>query len=120
MLLAGRWDYQSKGIMDATHLRWFTAPTYQALFEDNGYVVDHVGSANPLSQKAWLANALLFKRWEHLFYTQIFLRGHLPRIAPVSNLGAKSEDNGWTPMAQKTPLMADATVAVKPELSLGN
>jgi ubiquinone/menaquinone biosynthesis C-methylase UbiE len=120
MLLVGRWDYQGKGIMDATHLRWFTAQTYQALFEDSGYVVDHVGSANPFSRKARLANALLFKRWEHLFYTQIFLRGHLPDVTPASNTDAKSESSEWTPMVKTASLTADATVAAKLKLSTGN
>jgi ubiquinone/menaquinone biosynthesis C-methylase UbiE len=77
MVLSGRWQYESKGIMDATHLRWFTAQTYRELFESNGYVVDHVGSANPFSRKARIANALLLGRLEHLFYTQIFLRAHV-------------------------------------------
>ena len=78
MLLAGRWEYAHSGIMDTTHLRWFTAHSYRALFEENGYIVDHVGPANPLRRKARLVNALLFNRWEHLFYTQIYLRGHKP------------------------------------------
>ena len=78
MMLAGRWQYESKGIMDATHLRWFTAGTYRELFENNGYMVDHVGPANPFSRKARIANALLLGRLHHLFYTQIFLRAHVP------------------------------------------
>jgi SAM-dependent methyltransferase len=105
MLLAGRWDYEGKGIMDATHLRWFTAQTYQALFEDNGYMVDHVGSANPLSRKARLANALLFKRWEHLFYTQIFLRGHLEDPKATGDAQPKSPAGEWMPATEMTPLM---------------
>lgn len=83
MVVAGRWDYEGKGIMDATHLRWFTARSFRALFADAGYAVDQVGPANPLSGKARLANALTFRRWEHLFYTQIFLRGHVP--GPADN-----------------------------------
>jgi methionine biosynthesis protein MetW len=41
-LLRGRFNYQPTGIMDATHLRWFTAETLNRLFTAAGYrVVDH-------------------------------------------------------------------------------
>lgn len=36
MLLFGRFDYEETGIMDATHLRWFTAASLKKLFEHNG------------------------------------------------------------------------------------
>jgi methionine biosynthesis protein MetW len=41
-LLCGRFDYQSCGIMDATHLRWFTERSLRALFESSGYRVEAV------------------------------------------------------------------------------
>jgi hypothetical protein len=37
-LLFGRFDYEPVGIMDATHLRWFTEKTLRTLFEQNGLV----------------------------------------------------------------------------------
>jgi hypothetical protein len=99
--------------MDATHLRWFTSQTYQALFEDSGYVVDHVGSANPLSRKARLANALLLKRWEHLFYTQIFLRGHVGDQKVAGDAQPISPAGEWKPAAEMTPLMNARTFVAK-------
>jgi methionine biosynthesis protein MetW len=41
-LLRGRFDYQPCGIMDATHLRWFTESSIRALFEATGYRVDRI------------------------------------------------------------------------------
>lgn len=38
-LLAGRFDYDRFGIMDATHLRWFTRRTLGLLFERTGFTV---------------------------------------------------------------------------------
>jgi methionine biosynthesis protein MetW len=38
-LLAGRFDYQNCGIMDATHLRWFTRRTIREFFERLGFHV---------------------------------------------------------------------------------
>jgi SAM-dependent methyltransferase len=76
MLLRGRWDYEPEGIMDETHLRWFSPATYRQLFEKAGYVVDRVGPAWPLRWKQRLANVLLLRRFEYLFHTQIELRAH--------------------------------------------
>jgi hypothetical protein len=36
-LLFGKFDYQERGIMDKTHLRWFTRRTARKLLEDHGY-----------------------------------------------------------------------------------
>ena len=39
-LLQGRFDYMKLGILDDTHLRFFTRKTIEELFENSGYVVD--------------------------------------------------------------------------------
>lgn len=39
-LLLGQFDYTPYGIMDDTHLRFFTRRTFRALFLENGYAVD--------------------------------------------------------------------------------
>ncbi|MCX6345749.1 MAG: class I SAM-dependent methyltransferase [Armatimonadetes bacterium] len=39
-LLLGRFDYQPCGILDRTHLRFFTAKTIRELFGDSGYRID--------------------------------------------------------------------------------
>lgn len=41
-LLAGRFDYQRLGLLDETHLRFFTLTGVRALFEDAGYAVHRV------------------------------------------------------------------------------
>jgi len=38
-LLAGRFNYQDSGIMDATHLRWFTRRTIREFIEREGFEV---------------------------------------------------------------------------------
>lgn len=38
-LLIGNWDYTDTGIMDRTHLRWFTFGTWQHLITSSGYAV---------------------------------------------------------------------------------
>lgn len=38
MLLEGRWDYQGTGLLDATHLRWFTKTSLRAMLANAGLV----------------------------------------------------------------------------------
>jgi methionine biosynthesis protein MetW len=38
-LLFGRFDYADTGIMDATHLRWFTRKTLRKLFSNQGFKI---------------------------------------------------------------------------------
>jgi len=41
-LLQGRFEYTEFGILDNTHLRFFTAKTVEALFRDSGYFIDSI------------------------------------------------------------------------------
>ncbi len=76
LLLAGRFDYLDRGILDHTHLRFFTERSLRALVADAGLVVERFAATPaPLYQvlparfhqpwlavtyrlNAWLANAL--------------------------------------------------------------
>jgi SAM-dependent methyltransferase len=75
MLLRGGWDYALVGIMDKTHLRWFTPDSYRRLFEDCGYQVEFSGPALPLRAKARWFDRLTFGRLRHLLHTQLYLKG---------------------------------------------
>lgn len=50
-LAGGRWDYDANGVLDITHLRFFTRATLRELFEQTGF--DVVG-LEPLLQVAML------------------------------------------------------------------
>jgi O-antigen biosynthesis protein len=39
-LAAGRFDYASEGLLDATHLRFFTRATISRMFNDAGYTIE--------------------------------------------------------------------------------
>lgn len=46
-LLCGRFDYRDCGIMDATHLRWFTRRTLHSFFWNLGFsITDHLYAIN--------------------------------------------------------------------------
>jgi methionine biosynthesis protein MetW len=51
-LLRGRFDYEEYGVMDRTHLRWFTLETGRALLEGQGYRVEQVRIAGSGLQNA--------------------------------------------------------------------
>jgi 2-polyprenyl-3-methyl-5-hydroxy-6-metoxy-1,4-benzoquinol methylase len=78
MLIAGEWSLADLGVMDRTHLRWFTPRAYKALFESSGYIVDSVGEVAPLSRKARVVSFLTFGRFRHLFVGQVSLKAHCP------------------------------------------
>jgi 2-polyprenyl-3-methyl-5-hydroxy-6-metoxy-1,4-benzoquinol methylase len=49
MLLLGRFNYQERGILDKTHLRFFTGSTARCLLEENGYsIVEQRESVMPI------------------------------------------------------------------------
>ena len=84
-LLRGRFDYTASGIMDATHLRWFTKATLVALVEAAGYdIATYSGSAGlwmPVYRTHWAFRRLgsatrtrvvtaAVRRWPALFACQ--------------------------------------------------
>ena len=74
-LLAGRFDYETEGVMDRTHVRWFTPASYRAMFEDAGFETLSIGPVAPYPGKARLINRLSGGRLAHLFQLQIMYRG---------------------------------------------
>lgn len=73
-LIAGRWELANEGVMDRTHLRWFTPAAYAAMFEGAGLKVEEVRPVRPFGWKPRLFNALTGGRWQHLFMTQTSVR----------------------------------------------
>ena len=57
-LLAGRFDYQPTGIMDATHLRWFTRASVARLFRESGYAVDEMRASAGMFLPAYTESPL--------------------------------------------------------------
>jgi SAM-dependent methyltransferase len=48
-LFFGRFQYSARGILDSTHLRFFTHRTVRELLKDSGFVIDkQTGSSVPL------------------------------------------------------------------------
>ena len=91
-LLRGRFDYEKHGIMDATHLRWFTANSLVNWLRNNGLQVEQMthsaGTALPVYDRVWPWRSIheyrraklirkLAKRWPLLFGCQHIVRASL-------------------------------------------
>jgi methionine biosynthesis protein MetW len=81
-LLRGRFDYQPYGIMDATHLRWFTEKSVRGLFEATGYKVEIIrhtaGILLPAYQQYFFWRHFRPRRYRNPAVR--FLTRHLPRL----------------------------------------
>jgi 2-polyprenyl-3-methyl-5-hydroxy-6-metoxy-1,4-benzoquinol methylase len=59
LVLYGRWDYVNQGILDRTHLRFFTKESIRTLFKESGYEIETLKGINrymvnsPDEHKLW-------------------------------------------------------------------
>ena len=58
-LAAGRWEYASNGVLDITHVRFFTRESFRRLFEETGYRVEHM---EPLTQPDVIDRVVVARR----------------------------------------------------------
>lgn len=67
----GRWDYVDEGILDRTHLRFYTRGSLRRLFEEEGFAVESMQGINPTgSLKFALVNLLTLGRWADMRWLQ--------------------------------------------------
>lgn len=74
MLLKGEWSLADDGVMDRTHLRWFTPSSFADMFESSGYDIVKVEPLSPFRLLTRLQIALMFGRGKHLFFKQIKIK----------------------------------------------
>lgn len=60
-MILGKFEYEESGVMDYTHLRWYTFKSGKRLLEDNGYLV----------VKAWVDGGVPFGRITKFLNTDI-------------------------------------------------
>jgi SAM-dependent methyltransferase len=98
LVLRGRWDYADSGILDRTHLRFFTRSSAIALFVDTGYSVVEAAPVRRVEErsKLALANRLLGGLLDDFF---------VERYGIVALEGA---DRGRDPMRQQGVDAVDA------------
>jgi len=70
ILIEQDWRYEESGIMDNTHLRFFTKKSIRRMFEKSGYRIEEITGINPsYGLKYTIANTLLLGRladWKYI------------------------------------------------------
>jgi SAM-dependent methyltransferase len=76
LLMRGRWDYEDSGILDRTHLRFFTRATAIELIGSSGLSVELISATNPHTGnwKYHLLNALTMSMVQPYFEFQYLIR----------------------------------------------
>lgn len=75
LFLKGEWRYESSGLLDVTHLRFFTRKTAISLVAETGFSISqiHSTSRKPLS-KSWWADLLTFGLFRELLDFQYVIQ----------------------------------------------
>lgn len=76
-LLANRWELTEDGVMDRTHLRWFTQDSYCRMFEDAGIRVEQLRTMAAPGPVGKLFNLVTLNRLRHLTVRQICIVGRV-------------------------------------------
>ena len=68
-VLMGNWDYKDVGILDHTHIRFYTLKTAQYLIADAGLKIVEMEPEIPIIHSAWKRNLFSFlsRRFPSLF-----------------------------------------------------
>lgn len=72
LVLFGRFDYQKSGIMDRTHIRWFTRATTIELIEGAGYEINKIDAY--IDKRVRLFNKLTFGAFRRFFEYQYIIQ----------------------------------------------
>ena len=85
-VLKGEWRYVDQGVMDRTHLRFFTRKSMRALFEESGYQLTQIQGINAIRfpWKFGLFNKLVFGAFADAQFQQYAC---VVRHAPISEPG---------------------------------
>ena len=75
LLTRGEWEYKDSGVMDRTHLRFFTRRSITKMFERNDFRINRLEGINPRVTGSWrkfrLLNTILFGRISDMEFQQI-------------------------------------------------
>jgi 2-polyprenyl-3-methyl-5-hydroxy-6-metoxy-1,4-benzoquinol methylase len=91
-LLAGRFRYTERGLLDRTHLRFYTARTVREMFAEAGFRVDELTASVPVPLVTWrpllaLAHRLGNLRPSLFAYTFVIVARPVDGSAPAARRG---------------------------------
>lgn len=76
----GQWRYEDDGVLDRTHLRFFTREGARQLVESAGFAIERMQGINATSFPLWMRaiNAALLGALDDMRYLQFAIVGRLP------------------------------------------
>ena len=75
LLIKKDWHYRDQGVLDRTHLRFFTQKSARRMFEDAGLIVEVTKGIEPTKQwLLYLLNFMTFKLFDDTLYYQFAWR----------------------------------------------
>ncbi len=70
LFFAGKWDYEQSGILDFTHMRFFTKDGIIKMFASEGYVIRNIeGLFKTKSMRPKILNFLFWGKFADTYYT---------------------------------------------------
>ena len=80
-LLKGNWNYTDAGILDRTHLKFFTLLTAEQLLVSAGFRIQEIEPEIPVIRSAWKSNifSILSQAWPGLFAIGWVFQVHDPQ-----------------------------------------
>lgn len=73
-LLRGKWDYEERGVLDSTHLRFFTEASVKKMFSEAGYKIDRWIYRISASKVKKLINKILRGRINEILSEQFLIK----------------------------------------------
>jgi 2-polyprenyl-3-methyl-5-hydroxy-6-metoxy-1,4-benzoquinol methylase len=92
LILNGRWEYVDLGIMDRTHLRFFTLGTIQDMFRETGFEIKKVIKKRRCSKTMKMVNRLFLNRLVDFLVIQYRIIGMKASEIPVSSAGVEVKE----------------------------
>lgn len=77
LLFKGSWEYTDEGLMDRTHLRWFTYSSIVSLINKSGFNVESVARELPISSLSGLINILFFNLLKNHLTSHFYIKACL-------------------------------------------
>lgn len=75
LVLRKDWEYTDSGIMDRTHLRFFTKKSMMRMLDECGYKINLIKGINGVGKRSLtnILNALFFKKFDDIKYRQFLI-----------------------------------------------
>lgn len=79
LIWPGQWRYEDDGVLDRTHLRFFTREGARELVESAGFAIERVEGINPTSFPLWMRaiNGVTLGALDDMHYLQFAIVGRL-------------------------------------------